>query len=853
MFVLQQPNNLTTKRNYLDLGDYAKAHHATASDYIAFGWSPNIELRKGRRALKFQTANGPRWRYIDGEKPTYDNPFNYQPCWYGLDQALQIHQRTGQPLVDCNGAASTITGQRFGLAAYSLQAGEGATLKPPLLDQLRATGYSGQIIVPADCDWNGGGKLKAIKRVQAYRAAGFDAIAVDLQLPIDGGDLADFAALMPNPIEALTQCPQLPIPVPISEPARPAARHKPPQEQTAYSDTYQDAKDEIRRRIDCFEYMRAICGEPDRAEGNGGKWKAPNRSERTASFHVYKGERGYYDFGAAVGGSDIFALDMLLHGGSFMDSLHRLADYANVKLPEFHVSAEAEQTSATRGASTIDSTCQPEIQLIRDNHLTLGTLSLVLNTHETGAALALMALAVSGLLLEGQLVDTRRIEQALALIPWWQVGYKTLLRGMERLQGTFLELVPTFYPIKDSKNPEYLSDQLVTGSKIGKRWRLRLERGTQVSLGRAKIRIDERLNPPDPDLPLSKVKPAIFAAMGKSATEARQIATELSGILQPVYESERQPGQPRPSTVQARRAQRAYERLVQRLADDMAPILPEMPIHTEADLIVAYAYAYAKQDAAAHDDGQAQIALSLLGELFAVSKPTARKIQAALGEVEKDRETVAVKSASAIAQVAREQGGVVTGLYRISQDGTRRYVALGDPANAKQAAQSIEASGDRIEAVIQRANKIKLADAPGRAQPNKVETVEVQTEEERQSSPATAFQAYRPRLYFGDGYNPDYVLAWLGQAVYKADVQAGRAARALNSQGQLVVRATGEVLDEHVTHDQLFDLLACEDAGQCLALEDDPCLAAALALAWPVGKDRAFRLHPSSLSDRAVC
>src|SRR5438874_1199050 len=115
MVAVPNLRTLTTKRAYRDLEDYASAHHGAAEDFLAAGWSPYPELRKGRWALKFQTHNGPRWRFIDGAKPTYDNPIGYQSCWYLLEKAIEIHRTTGQPLVDCNGAASAIIAQKYGI------------------------------------------------------------------------------------------------------------------------------------------------------------------------------------------------------------------------------------------------------------------------------------------------------------------------------------------------------------------------------------------------------------------------------------------------------------------------------------------------------------------------------------------------------------------------------------------------------------------------------------------------------------------------------------------------------------------------------------------------------------------
>lgn len=100
---------------------------------------------------------------------------------------------------------------------------------------------------------------------------------------------------------------------------------------------YQDVKAEIKRRVDCFEYMRAFAGQPKDTNTQGGKWLSPARQEKTASFQVYHGDRGACDFGDDSKTYDIFALDILLHGGKFPDALKRLADYAGVKLPEKQV------------------------------------------------------------------------------------------------------------------------------------------------------------------------------------------------------------------------------------------------------------------------------------------------------------------------------------------------------------------------------------------------------------------------------------------------------------------------------------------------------------------------------------
>lgn len=179
----------TTKRPYTDLADYAQAHGVAVEVLVAAGWSQTTY--KGRPALAIKTQTGTKYRFLDGNEPRYLKAG--PPCWYGLDRAIQL--ANGQPLVFCNGEASTVVAQAHGVAAATTTGGEGSKLsakhKERLLAELKAA-YTGPILVALDCDDTG--REGATKLAAELQQAGYDAKAVDLELG-KGGDLADFCKL----------------------------------------------------------------------------------------------------------------------------------------------------------------------------------------------------------------------------------------------------------------------------------------------------------------------------------------------------------------------------------------------------------------------------------------------------------------------------------------------------------------------------------------------------------------------------------------------------------------------------------------------------------------------------------
>lgn len=183
----------STKRAYNGIDDYARAHGVTANVLKRAGWSEVVY--QNRPALKFKTATGDRWRFLDGEKPVYKSPKGYQASWYGLTASLMKKLANGAYLTIANGEISTVVARHYGIATACVTGGEKG-ISPDLIQELReflgADDDAPPIIVAMDCDETGRrtGRLVA----KQLREAGFIAKAVDLELG-PGGDLADFCML----------------------------------------------------------------------------------------------------------------------------------------------------------------------------------------------------------------------------------------------------------------------------------------------------------------------------------------------------------------------------------------------------------------------------------------------------------------------------------------------------------------------------------------------------------------------------------------------------------------------------------------------------------------------------------
>ena len=198
----------SSKRGYTGLADYAQAHGASEAQFVAWDWEETT--KDGRKALQFPTLHGDRWRFIDGAKPPFTNVLGYKPCWYGLAEAVALAQITSQPLVLCNGEASVVAAQSYGIPACSITNSGERELPLPLLQQLQGA-YTGTILIALDCDDKG-------RKAAPKLAAQVGGQVVDLQ-GADGFDLADFCKLwqsgaMAELISRAQPSPAAPTPAP---------------------------------------------------------------------------------------------------------------------------------------------------------------------------------------------------------------------------------------------------------------------------------------------------------------------------------------------------------------------------------------------------------------------------------------------------------------------------------------------------------------------------------------------------------------------------------------------------------------------------------------------------------------
>ena len=171
----------SSKRPYKDLADYAQQHGIDAAVLTAAGWAEGVY--QGRQCIVMATATGKRYRFLDGDKPSYKSELDYKRCWFGLDRAIGKHPAA---LVLCNGEVSTLVGQHYDVPAFAMTGGE-SRLPDNLLDELKRK-WKGTLYIALDCDKPG---REAAARIHEQLPA---AQVLDLNLST-GGDLADFCKL----------------------------------------------------------------------------------------------------------------------------------------------------------------------------------------------------------------------------------------------------------------------------------------------------------------------------------------------------------------------------------------------------------------------------------------------------------------------------------------------------------------------------------------------------------------------------------------------------------------------------------------------------------------------------------
>jgi len=148
-----RPTVANTKRATTPV-EYAADHGVTVEQLRAYGW--HVYTSGKRPAFKFVTKSGERFRYLDGQTPRYGHARGYTPCWYLLDAALQIADKTKRPLIMLNGEISAVVGQIHGLPTFCQTSGSERTISEALLEHL-ATVYppGNHIVIALDSDLAG--------------------------------------------------------------------------------------------------------------------------------------------------------------------------------------------------------------------------------------------------------------------------------------------------------------------------------------------------------------------------------------------------------------------------------------------------------------------------------------------------------------------------------------------------------------------------------------------------------------------------------------------------------------------------------------------------------------------------
>lgn len=182
-----QVSTAQTKHDaYANLAEYAEARGVTEAVFAQAGWAQVVH--HGRPALRYPTTNGDRLRFLDGQQPKYmPARKGFRGCWYGLERAIVMAQEADRALVLCNGEASTVVGQHFGVPACAVAGTGEKALADDLLSILNAS-WKGPILIAMDCDKTGRAAAAAIQAQLPGSAI------VDMQLS-DKGDLADFCRL----------------------------------------------------------------------------------------------------------------------------------------------------------------------------------------------------------------------------------------------------------------------------------------------------------------------------------------------------------------------------------------------------------------------------------------------------------------------------------------------------------------------------------------------------------------------------------------------------------------------------------------------------------------------------------
>jgi hypothetical protein len=409
-----------------------------------------------------------------------------------------------------------------------------------------------------------------------------------------------------------------------------------------------------------------------------------------------------------------------------------------------------------------------------------------LNMYLPDAAAPLVeVLAEAGLLVPGKVL-TRPLMFSAALKRG--LSRDTVINGSAALAGVFWERIGVL-PIA----PEADLDQESSGSKTTTALQYRvlpLAAVTANLLKRAACRIWERCNPVARGDPLPRPRPAYFEALGYSETEARALAEELTGQLQPIFSA-----QHHAERFGERRAKIEYEQLQRALAEARSTPLPGGCTYRNASQYRAV-FARAIKEAQPERD----LSLKAWAALLGVS----------------ERSVSAILKRAGIACIAQYQERAVTSVEEAQRLG---YVLKGYPRQLISAAPDGKPREYRYDP-----ERLAQELAAGRAVTVRYQTVnkqvlggEMPLTAKARSAPATRLAPQKARVvapkpkrsvpYFEPGHAPGYVRAWLAQAL---DLSKGYT---LQPDGRLLDLSTGEIIADHPSNRELLGLLLGRSVG----------------------------------------
>lgn len=191
---------------------------------LASRWKVSETTHKGRPCLRYPTAAGvDRVKFLDGAKPKYLwAEKGGRAHWYGMGAA----KKAGGPVLYLvNGEPSAWACDQEAVPAVC-PCGEGVKLSPEMLEDLRGSGFP-RFAVCYDLD--AAGRKGALAAVDAMRAAGLDAVALELPAGLGAGgdvddlhrragaDLGDALAALPELKAIAEAAPGWPVRLPIPE------------------------------------------------------------------------------------------------------------------------------------------------------------------------------------------------------------------------------------------------------------------------------------------------------------------------------------------------------------------------------------------------------------------------------------------------------------------------------------------------------------------------------------------------------------------------------------------------------------------------------------------------------------